>query len=39
MDTNDLDGINELYQPNTKAVLIETPTNPLMMITDIERVA
>ncbi|WP_042165227.1 aminotransferase class I/II-fold pyridoxal phosphate-dependent enzyme [Paenibacillus gorillae] len=39
VDTNDLDGINELYQPNTKAVLIETPTNPLMMITDIERVA
>ncbi|MFF2480713.1 aminotransferase class I/II-fold pyridoxal phosphate-dependent enzyme [Paenibacillus sp. NPDC058071] len=39
IDTNDLDGLNELLQPNTKAVLIETPTNPLMMITDIERVA
>ncbi|GGG75469.1 PLP-dependent transferase [Paenibacillus radicis (ex Gao et al. 2016)] len=39
VDTNDLDAINELWQPNTKAVLIETPTNPLMMITDIERVA
>jgi cystathionine gamma-synthase len=39
VDTNDLDGINELCTPNTKAILIETPTNPLMMITDIERVS
>ncbi|MFC5652391.1 PLP-dependent transferase [Paenibacillus solisilvae] len=38
-DTNDLDALSSLYQPNTKAVLIETPTNPLMMITDIERVS
>ncbi|WP_435165342.1 aminotransferase class I/II-fold pyridoxal phosphate-dependent enzyme [Paenibacillus glycanilyticus] len=39
VDTNDLDGVSELLQPNTKAVLIETPTNPLMMITDLERVS
>ncbi|MFX3631996.1 MAG: aminotransferase class I/II-fold pyridoxal phosphate-dependent enzyme [Candidatus Pristimantibacillus sp.] len=39
VDTNDLDAMSSLYQPNTKAVLIETPTNPLMMITDVERVA
>ncbi|MUT64353.1 aminotransferase class I/II-fold pyridoxal phosphate-dependent enzyme [Paenibacillus sp. NEAU-GSW1] len=39
VDTNDIDAMNELLQPNTKAVLIETPTNPLMMITDLERVA
>ncbi|ACT03410.1 aminotransferase class I/II-fold pyridoxal phosphate-dependent enzyme [Paenibacillus sp. JDR-2] len=39
VDTNDLDGMSELLQPNTKAVLIETPTNPLMMITDLERVS
>ncbi|MFC4102971.1 PLP-dependent transferase [Paenibacillus xanthanilyticus] len=39
VDTNDLDGIAQLCTPNTKAVLIETPTNPLMMITDIERVS
>ncbi|BBH21616.1 cystathionine gamma-synthase [Paenibacillus baekrokdamisoli] len=38
VDTNDLDAMSTLYTPNTKAVLIETPTNPLMMITDIERV-
>lgn len=39
VDTNDLDGIAQLCTPNTKAVLIETPTNPLMMITDIERIS
>ncbi len=39
VDTNDLDAMSSLYQPSTKAVLIETPTNPLMMITDIERVS
>ena len=38
VDTNDLDAMASLYQPSTKAVLIETPTNPLMMITDMERV-
>ncbi|GMK38714.1 cystathionine gamma-synthase [Paenibacillus sp. CCS19] len=39
VDTNDIDAIGELVTPNTKAILIETPTNPLMMITDIERVS
>jgi cystathionine gamma-synthase len=38
VDTNDIDAMTSLCTPNTKAVLIETPTNPLMMITDIERV-
>ncbi|MDQ6419911.1 aminotransferase class I/II-fold pyridoxal phosphate-dependent enzyme [Paenibacillus sp. LHD-117] len=38
VDTNDIDGMSSLLQANTKAVLIETPTNPLMMITDLERV-
>jgi len=38
VDTNDLDGLESKRQPNTKAVLIETPTNPLMMITDIAKV-
>jgi cystathionine gamma-synthase len=36
-DTNDLDALQEALRPNTKAVLIETPTNPLMMITDLEK--
>lgn len=39
VDTNDVDAMASLWTPNTKAVLIETPTNPLMMITDLERVA
>ncbi|TDG00482.1 aminotransferase class I/II-fold pyridoxal phosphate-dependent enzyme [Paenibacillus piri] len=38
VDTNDLDALESHYTPNTKAVLIETPTNPLMMITDLELV-
>jgi len=39
VDTNDLDAMTSLLQPSTKAILIETPTNPLMMITDLERVS
>jgi len=38
VDTNDLDALEEACRPNTKAVLIETPTNPLMMITDLRTV-
>jgi cystathionine gamma-synthase len=38
VDTNDLDELESHCKPNTKAVLIETPTNPLMMITDLELV-
>lgn len=38
VDTNDLDALESERKPNTKAVFIETPTNPLMMITDIEAV-
>lgn len=39
VDTNDLDGLESKRTPNTKAVLIETPTNPLMMITDLAKVS
>ena len=39
VDTNDVDALESARKPETKAVIIETPTNPLMMITDIERVA
>ncbi|WP_410512147.1 aminotransferase class I/II-fold pyridoxal phosphate-dependent enzyme [Paenibacillus sp. BR2-3] len=38
VDTNDLNALEDIRRPNTKAVFIETPTNPLMMITDIEAV-
>lgn len=39
VDTNDLDALESHRAPNTKAVLIETPTNPLMMITDLAKVS
>ncbi|MEY8744619.1 aminotransferase class I/II-fold pyridoxal phosphate-dependent enzyme [Paenibacillus tundrae] len=39
VDTNDLAALEKVLQPNTKAVFIETPTNPLMMITDVEEVS
>lgn len=38
VDTNDLEALEATRRPNTKAVFIETPTNPLMMITDIQAV-
>lgn len=39
VDTNSVDELQASLKENTKAILIETPTNPLMMITDIEKVA
>ncbi|CAM3836978.1 aminotransferase class I/II-fold pyridoxal phosphate-dependent enzyme [Cohnella lubricantis] len=39
VDTNDLDELEACCTGATKAVLIETPTNPLMMITDLAKVA
>ncbi|MFB6363116.1 aminotransferase class I/II-fold pyridoxal phosphate-dependent enzyme [Paenibacillus elgii] len=38
VDTNDLDALEANFQPGTKAILIETPTNPLMMVTDLALV-
>jgi cystathionine gamma-synthase len=38
-DTNDIAVLESLRKPNTKAILIETPTNPLMMVTDIAAVS
>lgn len=35
----DLDALESHRKPNTKAVLLETSTNPLMVITDIAKVA
>jgi len=40
VDTNDIEALQSAYHPgSTKAVLIETPTNPLMMVTDIAAVS
>jgi cystathionine gamma-synthase len=38
VDTNDLDALEAASQPNTKGIVIETPTNPLMMVTDLALV-
>ncbi|ULT55760.1 bifunctional cystathionine gamma-lyase/homocysteine desulfhydrase [Neobacillus drentensis] len=35
VDTSNLDNIQREIRPNTKAIYIETPTNPLLKITDI----
>lgn len=39
VDSSDLKNIKEAIKSNTKAVYIETPTNPLLKITDIEAAA
>ncbi|WP_456278194.1 bifunctional cystathionine gamma-lyase/homocysteine desulfhydrase [Bacillus sp. AK128] len=36
VDTSNLATVEAAIQPNTKAIFIETPTNPLLKITDIE---
>jgi cystathionine beta-lyase/cystathionine gamma-synthase len=39
VDTTNTDNIKAVVTPNTKLIWIETPTNPLMNITDISAVA
>ncbi|MEV2908179.1 aminotransferase class I/II-fold pyridoxal phosphate-dependent enzyme [Paenibacillus larvae] len=40
VDTDDIQALDRAYREgSTKAVLIETPTNPLMMITDIAKIS
>ena len=39
VDTSDLTRVREAIRPNTRLVHIETPTNPLMTLTDIAAVA
>ena len=39
VDTTDVQRIEDACTPNTKAVLVETPTNPLMQITDLTAAA
>jgi cystathionine gamma-lyase/homocysteine desulfhydrase len=39
VDTSDIRNIEKEIHPNTKAIYIETPTNPLLKITDIEKTA
>ena len=39
VDTSDLKNIENAIKPNTKMVYVETPTNPMLTITDIKGVA
>jgi len=39
VDTSDLDAVRKLIKPRTKAIFIESPTNPMMHVTDIKAVA
>ncbi|MFD2761688.1 bifunctional cystathionine gamma-lyase/homocysteine desulfhydrase [Lentibacillus juripiscarius] len=39
VDTSIAGGVEAAIQPNTKALYIETPTNPLLKITDITKMA
>jgi cystathionine beta-lyase/cystathionine gamma-synthase len=39
VDTSDLDAVKKALRWNTRIIWIETPTNPLMVLTDISEVA
>jgi len=39
VDTTDLEAVKSAIRPNTKALYIETPTNPLLKVTDIKASA
>ncbi|MED1202297.1 bifunctional cystathionine gamma-lyase/homocysteine desulfhydrase [Heyndrickxia acidicola] len=38
VDTSDLEKVKEAIKPNTKAIYVETPTNPLLKITDLKAI-
>jgi cystathionine beta-lyase/cystathionine gamma-synthase len=38
-DTSDLPSLEQAFKPNTKMVFVETPTNPVMTVTDLEAVS
>lgn len=38
-DTSDLPSLERAFKPNTKMVFVETPTNPLMTVTDLAAVS
>lgn len=39
VDSRDLDRVRDALRPNTRLILLETPTNPMMRICDIEGAA
>jgi cystathionine gamma-lyase / homocysteine desulfhydrase len=38
-DTSNTDNVEDVLKENTKAIFIETPTNPLLKVTDIKKMA
>ena len=38
-DTSDVAGLERSFKPNTKMVFVETPTNPVMTVTDLRAVS
>ncbi len=38
-DTTDIPSLEKLFRPNTKMVFVETPTNPVMSVTDLTEVS
>src|SRR5207237_9851902 len=38
-DTSDIANLESAFKPNTKMVFVETPTNPVMTVTDLAAVA
>ncbi len=39
VDMSDLEAVEKAFKPNTRLVWVETPSNPLLKITDIRKVA
>ncbi|SHE81530.1 cystathionine gamma-lyase [Seinonella peptonophila] len=39
VDTSKLEQVKEAFRPNTKAVYMETPSNPLLKVSDIQSIA
>ena len=39
VDTTDVMNVEAAFKPNTKMVFVETPTNPVMMVTDLKAVS
>ncbi len=39
VDTSDVTNVERAFKPNTKMVFVETPTNPIMTVTDLRAVS
>jgi cystathionine beta-lyase/cystathionine gamma-synthase len=39
VDTSDLDAVERAFTPTTRLVFVETPTNPVLRLTDLEAIA